>query len=488
MSLQLGDTIEGKYRIVRLLGEGGMGSVYEGENIRIHRKVAIKVLHASVAAKADVVQRFEREAQAAGRIGSEHIVEVLDLGNLPEGDRFMVMEYLEGESLGDRIKRKKRLAPQEVGHLLHQLLDGLAAAHAAGIIHRDLKPDNVFLMSSKGGQRDFVKVLDFGVSKFNTLDSEMSMTRTGAVMGTPFYMSPEQARGGKVDTRSDLYSVGVVVYQAVTGRVPFHAETFNELVFKIALESCEPAELVVPGLDPAFAALIVRAMVRDPAGRFQTAQEFQAAVGQWLMTAAPDGMGGVMNGPPGMRASVPGLSLGNAGSGADLANPLGVSGAAGNTSSPGLAQSSPGGLAQSGGQQLGASQNGLAMTAPQPRKSGTMMAVGFLGVLVVAAGAFGAYRAFGTKPAPAPATTNMVPTSAPTVKATVAPTAIPTVAQTATVTPTATATATVAPIETATTPRVGGPLAKAKPSAAPTATAAATAKAAPTGRVLGGEL
>src|SRR3954466_9765996 len=122
MGLQTGQIIEGKYSILRLLGEGGMGSVYEGENVRIHRKVAIKVLHAAVAAKADVVQRFEREAQAAGRIGSEHIVEVLDLGNLPEGDRFMVMEYLDGESLGDRIKRKKRMAPQEVANVLHQLL------------------------------------------------------------------------------------------------------------------------------------------------------------------------------------------------------------------------------------------------------------------------------------------------------------------------------------------------------------------------------
>jgi eukaryotic-like serine/threonine-protein kinase len=488
MSLQPGDTIEGKYRIVRLLGEGGMGAVYEGENVRIHRKVAIKVLHAAVAAKADVVQRFEREAQAAGRIGSEHIVEVLDLGNLPEGDRFMVMEYLDGESLGERIKRKKRLAPQEVGHLLHQLLEGLAAAHAAGIIHRDLKPDNVFLMNSKGNQKDFVKVLDFGVSKFNALDSEMSMTRTGAVMGTPFYMSPEQARGGKVDTRSDLYSVGVVIYQAVTGRVPFHAETFNELVFKIALESCEPAELVTPGLDPAFAALIVRAMVRDPAGRFQTAQEFQAAVGQWLMTAAPDGMGGVMNAPPGMRQSGPGFTLSNPNiiSGIDL----GVSGSAQGTSTPGLGQSSPGGgLSQTGGP-LTASQNGLALTGPQPRKSGAMMAVGFLGVLVVAGGAFGAYRVFGGKPTVVPAGTTSVATSTPTVKATVAPTAvIPTVAMTAPTPPTAVVTATAAPIETAApTARVGGPLVKTKPTSSPTATATAVVKTAPTGRVVGGDL
>src|SRR5690349_12480299 len=180
--LSTGDIIEGKYRIVRLLGEGGMGAVYEGENTRIHRRVAIKVLHAAVAAKADVVQRFEREAQAAGRIGSDHIVEVLDLGNLPGGERFMVMEYLEGESLGDRLKRRQRLPPVEVAPVLIQLLEGLIAAHAAGIIHRDLKPDNVFLMANKGGQKDFVKVLDFGVSKFNALDTDMSMTRTGAVM------------------------------------------------------------------------------------------------------------------------------------------------------------------------------------------------------------------------------------------------------------------------------------------------------------------
>src|SRR5262249_52432717 len=150
-----------------------------------------------------------------------------------------------------------------------QLLEGLAAAHAAGIIHRDLKPDNVYLLSNKSGQKDFVKILDFGVSKFSGLEADMSMTKTGAVMGTPYYMAPEQARGGKIDVRSDLYSVGVVVYQAVTGRVPFQAETFNELLFKIALESPEPAELVAPGIDPTFAALITRAMARDPAGRVQ---------------------------------------------------------------------------------------------------------------------------------------------------------------------------------------------------------------------------
>jgi serine/threonine-protein kinase len=499
MTLQLGDTIDGKYKIVRLLGEGGMGSVYEGENLRIHRKVAIKVLHAAVAAKADVVQRFEREAQAAGRIGSEHIVEVLDLGNLPDGERFMVMEYLEGESLGDRIKRKKRMSPHEAAAVLHQLLEGLAAAHAAGIVHRDLKPDNVYLLTNKGGQKDFVKLLDFGVSKFNALDSEMSMTRTGAVMGTPFYMSPEQARGGKVDTRSDLYSVGVVVYQAVTGRVPFHAETFNELVFKIALESPEPAELV-PGLDPSFAAIIVRSMVRDPAGRFQTAHEFQNAVAQWMMTAAPDGVGGTMPLQPGLRASMPGFgqSTPNAGGQSFSSNPsLGTSGAMGlGASGPGLNQSSPGNLSQSGGQ-LGGSQAGMAVTAPQSRGNGAMIAIGFAVVVLGAGGGFGLYQAFGKK-APAPVPTAVAATNAPV------PSAKPTAPPPVETAPPATAPATAAPVEmaaaTATTAdavaKVGGPMPKGKtpatpsatPSAKPTATPVTTAAPAKTGRVIDGQL
>ncbi|HZO16902.1 MAG TPA: serine/threonine-protein kinase, partial [Polyangiaceae bacterium] len=210
MPLQPGEILDGKYRIVRLVGEGGMGAVYEGENTRIKRRVAIKVLHTAVAEKLDVVQRFEREAQAAGRIGSEHIVEVLDLGNLPSGERYMVMEFLEGEDLTARIKKKKRLPPQEVVPIMAQVLEGLAAAHDAGIIHRDLKPDNIFILTRKAGRADFVKILDFGVSKFSALDSDMSMTRTGAVMGTPYYMSPEQAKGGQIDGRSDLYSIGVV--------------------------------------------------------------------------------------------------------------------------------------------------------------------------------------------------------------------------------------------------------------------------------------
>ncbi|MEI9952141.1 MAG: serine/threonine-protein kinase [Pseudomonadota bacterium] len=289
--LSTGEIIDGKYRTIRLIGEGGMGAVYEAENIRIHRKVAIKVLHAGVAGSAEAVQRFEREAQAAGRIGSEHIVEVLDLGSLASGDRYMVMEFMDGDSLGGRIKAKGRLSPAELYPIAHQLLAALDAAHSAGIIHRDLKPDNVYLLRTRSGVADFVKLLDFGISKFNQLsgDSGFSMTRTGAVMGTPYYMAPEQAKGAKdADHRVDLYAAGVILYESVTGEVPFNADTFNELLFKIVLEEPRPVQLLVPQIDLGFAAIINKAMTRDPAARFQTAKEFQLALEQWATHSGPE--------------------------------------------------------------------------------------------------------------------------------------------------------------------------------------------------------
>lgn len=286
MALNPGDVVDQKYRILRLLGEGGMGAVYEGENTRIHRRVAIKVLHSSVAGSQDAVQRFEREAQAAGRIGSEHIVEVLDLGHLPDGDRYMVMEFLDGQSLSERIETRGKLPPQAIAPIIIQLLEGLRAAHEAGIIHRDLKPDNVFLLSNRASQKDFVKILDFGISKFNTLGGEFSMTRTGAVMGTPYYMSPEQAKGNRdIDLRADLYAVGVILYEALAGEVPFNAETFNELLFKIVLEHPVPLQERVPDIDPAFAAIVEKAMARDPADRFQSAEEMKRALESWLAGA-----------------------------------------------------------------------------------------------------------------------------------------------------------------------------------------------------------
>jgi serine/threonine-protein kinase len=282
MSLPIGQVIDGKYRIVRIIGEGGMGAVYEGENTRIRRRVAIKVLHAGVASNTEMVQRFEREAQVAGTVGNDHILEILDLGALPGGERYMVMEYLDGETLTDRIKSRGRLTPSEATVLVKQVLQGLAAAHAAGIVHRDLKPDNIFILKEKAGTRDYVKIIDFGISKFAEQGASSRMTRTGALMGTPHYMAPEQATGSsEIDRRTDIYAVGIILYEAVTGRVPFQAETFNQLLFEIALAKITPASQLVPDLSPGIDSIIMKASARDPAHRFQTCEEFSAALDEW---------------------------------------------------------------------------------------------------------------------------------------------------------------------------------------------------------------
>jgi serine/threonine-protein kinase len=386
-----GQVLDGKYRIVRLIGEGGMGAVFEGENVRISRRVAIKVLHGAALEKAETVQRFEREAQAAGRIGSDHILEILDLGTLPDGERYMVMEFLNGETLSARIKRFERLTPEQIVPLIRQALVGLGAAHQAGIIHRDLKPDNIFVLNEKTGIRDYVKIIDFGISKFNALGGDMGMTRTGAVMGTPYYMSPEQAKGsGGVDHRSDLYAIGVILYEAVTGEVPFTGNTFNELMFKIVLSEPRPLQQVIPNLDPRFTELVTRAMAREPAHRFSSAEE---------MIQALDALG------------YGGKAVPNT-----LTNPNAFQGQAPAVAQAPFAQSTTGAGAVHAGTQgtFATSQQGVPGVSPN--RSGLALALG-AAVLVLGGGAFAACKVFGGKPADTPVPAAEAPASAAPVAA-----------------------------------------------------------------------
>jgi eukaryotic-like serine/threonine-protein kinase len=276
--IAVGQTI-GNYRITAKLGEGGMGVVYLAEHPVIGRKVAMKAIHPELSRNPEVVSRFVTEAKSVNQIGNEHIVDIHDFGTTGDGEFYFIMEFLQGEALVDRLKRSSPMEVERALAIALQVTDALGASHQHGIIHRDLKPENIFLIT-KSHTPDFVKVLDFGLAKLTQGEDKVShKTRTGSVMGTPYYMSPEQCEGkANIDHRSDIYSLGVILFEMVTGKIPFGGEGYGEIIVKHITAPVPPPRAINPLLPYSVEAIILRAMAKRRDERFQTMEEFAAAL------------------------------------------------------------------------------------------------------------------------------------------------------------------------------------------------------------------
>jgi CheY-like chemotaxis protein len=281
-----GQLLGGRYRIGALLGCGGMGSVYEAVREDLGgMPVAVKVLHASTAADSDALRRFRREAHTVAALDHPNMVRVIDFQTPVDEPAFIVMERLHGSTLGDTIQKGRRFSVEEVAFIAVQILEALAAAHAANVVHRDLKPDNVFL-TAVSGVPNVVKLLDFGVAKLMDVAECEKLTQTGMVMGTPAYMSPEHARGAGVDHRSDIYAVGCLMFEALTGRPPFLADNFNALLYQIQQGTPTSLESLRPDVSATFVAVVDKALSKELDARFQSARTMADVVSHWV-TPAP---------------------------------------------------------------------------------------------------------------------------------------------------------------------------------------------------------
>lgn len=276
----VGRTIAGRYVLRGLLGHGGMGAVYEAEHVGLGKRAAIKFVDPEFATDEKVVARFAREARAMSAIESAHIVTVFDAGT-EDGRPYLVMELLRGEDLGQRLRRMRRIPLGEAMHIVAQVLKGLARAHAAGIVHRDLKPDNVFLVKHDTDPL-FAKIVDFGISKIERPRANthpLALTGRGTVLGTPFYMSPEQAQASSdVDGRADLYSVGAILFECLTGRPPHTGESYEQIILSICMRDAPKVSAFDPSIPESVTAFVARALSRDRGERFASAERMLAAL------------------------------------------------------------------------------------------------------------------------------------------------------------------------------------------------------------------
>jgi serine/threonine protein kinase len=443
MSIQLAANvvIAERFQLNRQLGRGGMGSVWHATHLGLDVPCAVKFIEGENSALPEAQARFEREAKAAAALRSPHVVQILDHG-VWQGTPYIAMELLDGEELGKRLIRLGRLSPPEAVRIVSQVCRALTKAHSVRIVHRDLKPDNIFLV--RDDDREIAKVLDFGIAKATNNAIEGSNTKTGAMLGTPYYMSPEQAQGTKaVDHRSDLWSLGVIVYQMVTGRLPFESEALGDLLVKIIVSPIPIPSEVAPWVPLAFNAWWARAAQRDPGARFQSAKEFadslSMAFGQSQGTDVMERPRGVHDSmvPPGQtqgddaRRSNPPPGFGRTPPGAGTLaitpnpalHPSNMPPPMGGTT-PRPFQQTPG--QPTTGAPMSRTFGGGAASIPEGRKPPPMAAIaGIVAAVLVIGGVATAFAVRG-KSGPATAGTTETPPAAVTVPATATVTAPPT--------------------------------------------------------------
>ena len=287
-SPSVGEIVAGKYRLDRVLGRGGMGLVMAATHLQLQQRVALKFLRAEMLENPQVIARFMREAQAAARIQGPHVARVLDVGELPSGAPYMVMEYLDGEDLEQTLRRRGALPVAEAVDMVLEGAEAVAEAHTLGIVHRDLKPANLFLARYPGG-RQIVKVLDFGISKVQEPAGSPGLTQPAAMFGSPPYMAPEQVRSARAaDPRSDIWSLGAVLYELLTQSVPFPAESYQAQFAAILLNEPTPPRTLRPELPSGLDAAIMRCLRKDPGQRFQEAASLAFALAPFGSASSAD--------------------------------------------------------------------------------------------------------------------------------------------------------------------------------------------------------